>query len=193
MAEAREVTPRGPRRPVLFVHGAGPDEHEGSAGMAASLRDALGPGYAVRHPEMPEAGDPRYAAWRDRVSAELAALPVDEAVLVGHSLGASVLLKHLSEEEPRRPVSGLFLLAPPFWREEGWEVEEYALREDFALRLPEGLRVFLYHGRDDEVVPFAHLELYAARLPRATVRRLDGRGHWFGGDLSVVARDIMGL
>ncbi len=50
--------------------------------------------------------------------------------------------------------------------------------------------MFLYHGRDDEEVPFGHLALYEAKLPRATVRASDGRGHRFGDDLSEVARDV---
>ena len=49
------------------------------------------------------------------------------------------------------------------------------------------------NSRDDEVVPFAHAALYAQKLPRATVREFDGRGHQFGEDLSEVARDIGGL
>src|ERR687897_976388 len=48
----------------------------------------------------------------------------------------------------------------------------------------------LYHSRDDETVPFAHLALYAEKLPRATVKEFDGRGHQFDDDLSEVARDI---
>jgi predicted alpha/beta hydrolase family esterase len=113
-----------------------------------------------------------------------------EVVLVGHSVGAFVLLKYLSEEEPKKPVAGLFLVAAPYVGTGGWELDEYALREDFASELPEGLQVFLYHGRDDEEVPFEHLALYEANLPRAAVRVSDGRGHQFGDDLSEVARDI---
>ena len=119
-----------------------------------------------------------------------AAAPDGEAILVGHSLGASVLLKYVSEETADRPVAGLFLVATPYWGAEDWEVGEYELHPDFASKLPEDLPVFLYHSRDDEVVPFAHLALYAEKLPRATVREFDGRGHQFDADLSEVARDI---
>ncbi len=116
-----------------------------------------------------------------------------EVILVGHSLGASVLLKYLSEEQVERPVAGVFLLATPFWNSEDWEVEEYALGEDFASKIPTGVPMFLYHSRDDEVVPFAHLTLYARRLPQASIRKSDGRGHQFGDDLSELAGDIREL
>lgn len=48
-----------------------------------------------------------------------------------------------------------------------------------------------FNSRDDEIVPFAHLALYAAKLPQATIREVDGRGHQFGNDLADVAEDIM--
>ena len=177
---------------VLFVHGGGEGAYEEDKKLAENLRDVLGGAYDVRCPRMPGADSPEYGAWRDRISAELAALD-GEAILVGHSLGASILLKYLSEEAVERPVAGLFLVAPPYWGVEDWDVGEYELRPDFASKLPEGLPVFFYHSRDDEAVPFAHLALYAERILWATVREFDGRGHQFGDDLTEVARDIREL
>ncbi len=177
------------KRHVLFIHGGGEKVREADKKLAASLRDALGTSYDVRYPEMPAADRPGYETWKAQVAKELAALD-GKVILVGHSLGASVLLKYLSEEEVEKPVAGLFLVAAPYWGAEDWEVEEYELREDFASTLPGRLPVFFYHSRDDEVVPFGHLALYQAKLPKATVRELDGRGHQFGDDLSEVARDI---
>jgi predicted alpha/beta hydrolase family esterase len=177
------------KRHILFVHGAGDGAHEEDERLAASLRNALGDAYDVRYPQIPDEGAPAYAAWRDRIREELAAMD-GQVLLVGHSFGASVLLKFLSETHPERPIGGVFLVATPFWGTEDWEAA-YALREDFASKLPEGLPVFLYHSRDDDVVPFAHLALYAGRLPQATIRELDGCGHQFDDDLSEVARDIM--
>jgi predicted alpha/beta hydrolase family esterase len=179
------------KRHVLFVHGAGEGAHEEDKRLAASLRCVLGTSYDVRCPKMPDEDRPEYGAWKSRISEELAALD-GEAVLVGHSLGASILLKYLSEGRTEDPVAGVFLVAPPYWGVEDWEVDEYVLREDFASRLPEGLPVFFYHSRDDESVPFWHLALYAREVPHATVREFDGRGHQFDDDLSEVARDIEG-
>jgi predicted alpha/beta hydrolase family esterase len=138
---------------------------------------------------MPDEDRPEYGAWRDQIARELSALD-GEVVLVGHSLGASVLLKYLAEEKLQKPIAGLFLVAPPYWGAEDWEVGEYELQSDFASKLPEGLPVFLYHSRDDEWVPFSHLALYAGRLPQATIREFDGRGHQLDDDLSEVAWDI---
>jgi predicted alpha/beta hydrolase family esterase len=177
------------KKRVLFVHGGGEGAYEEDRKLAENLQDVLGEAYDVRFPRMPSADSPEYGAWRDHISQELAA-PDGEAILVGHSLGASVLLKYISEEAADRPVAGLFLVATPYRGAVDWEVGEYELQPDFESKLPEGLPVFLYHSRDDEVVPFAHLALYAEKLPRATVCEFDGRGHQFDADLSEVARDI---
>jgi predicted alpha/beta hydrolase family esterase len=180
------------KRDVLFVHGVGEGAHEADEKLAASLRGALGSGYDVRSPQMPNEGDPEVGAWKEKIAGEFAAMD-GEVILVGHSVGAHIVLRYLSEEEVEKPVAGLFLVAVPYVGTGGWEIEEDALREDFASELPEGLPVFLYHARDDEEVPFGHLALYEAKLPRATLREFDDRGHQFGDDLSEVARDIEAL
>ena len=179
------------KKQVLFIHGGGQGAYEEDKKLAASLRDVLGAAYGVRCPKMPAEDSPEYEAWKDQIAKELTALD-GEVTLVGHSLGASILLKYLSEEKVEKPVAGIFLVAPPYWGTEDWEVSEYALQDNFASRLPKELPMFFYHSRDDEWVPFAHLALYAEKLPQATFREFDDRGHQFNDDLSEVIQDIKG-
>src|SRR5262249_24330083 len=106
----------------------------------------------------------------------------------------SVALKHLSEERGgRESVAGLVLVATPFWGGSEWE-QEWALPEgwpDGGVELP---RIWFFHSRDDEVAPFAHLELYARRFPDATACPLNGYGHLFeGGDLTQIVKAIRAL
>jgi uncharacterized protein len=176
-------------RPVLFLHGGGEGAHKEDERLAANLQDELGAAYDVRCPQMTDEDSPEYETWRDRISLELAGLD-GEVILVGHSVGGSILLRYLSEGELEKPVAGLFLIAPPYWGLEDWEVSEYELREDFASKLSGDLPVFFYHSRDDEVVPFVHLAQYREKLPQARFHEVDGRGHQFDDDLSEVARDI---
>jgi uncharacterized protein len=180
------------KRQVLFIHGGGQGAYEADKELAANLRDELGAAYDVRCPEMPDEESPEYEAWKEEIEQELAMLD-GEVILVGHSLGALILLKYVSEVKMGKPVAGLFLVATPYVGTGGWEFEEDALREDFAAKLPLRLPVFLYHSHDDEVVPFAHLALYEAKLPQATIHEFDGRGHQFDNDLSEVARTIKSL
>ncbi|MGH3085803.1 MAG: RBBP9/YdeN family alpha/beta hydrolase [Rubrobacteraceae bacterium] len=177
---------------ILFVHGGGEGAHEEDKKMAASLHDELGVEYEVHAPKMPNEDSPEYEAWKDEIAKDVAAMD-GEVILVGHSFGASILLKYLSEEEVEKPLAGMFLIATPYWGTEDWEVAEYELREGFASKLPEETPIFFYHSRDDEWVPFSHLALYAQKLPRATIREFDGRGHQLAEDLSEVARDIEAL
>ena len=50
-----------------------------------------------------------------------------------------------------------------------------ALYDISPAKLAEDLPVFFYHSRDDEVVPIAHLALYAERLPQATMREFGAK------------------
>lgn len=177
-------------KPVLFIHGAGDGAYEEDRLMAASLQNALGVAYSMRYPKMPEDDSATYADWKAPIERELASLN-DPVILVGHSVGASVLVKYLCEEQIDKSVAALFLLASPYWgADDFWKWDEARLPEDVGAKLARIPRIFLYHSRDDETVPFAHLALYAAKLPQATIREIDGRGHQFGNDLAEVAEDI---
>ena len=176
------------KRGVLFVHGGGDNGYEADAPLAASLKQHLGPDYDVRDPEMKDTAAPDFG-WPQKIAGEIDAMPGD-IVLVGHSLGASMLLKYLSENTVTARVRGVFLLATPFWSgDEEWQ-RGLKLREDFATALPADVPIFLYHNQDDEEVDISHLAIYQEKLPRATVRKAATGGHQFNNDLAPVARDI---
>jgi len=177
---------------VLFLQGAGQGAYDADAALAASLERALGSKYEVHFPRMPNEADPKMDSWKRKIHDELSSIP-GKVLLVGHSMGGAVLLKYLAEEEVGKPIAGLFLLAAPSWDEDRWNFDDLKLPPDIAERLASIPRIFLYHSRDDAIVPFAHLALHRARLPQATIREVDGRGHQFGNDLAEVARDITAL
>jgi predicted alpha/beta hydrolase family esterase len=183
------------KKQVLFIQGGGEGAYEEDEKLVAYLRNALEAVYEVRYPQMPNEREPDYELWKVQIKKELAALE-GKVILVGHSLGGSVLLKYLAEEKIEKAIAGIFLMATPYWGGDGWQYEGYeriALPEAFASKLPSGAPIFLYHSRDDEIVPFAHLALYAEKLPQATIREFDGRGHQFNNDLYEVASDIANL
>jgi hypothetical protein len=90
-------------------------------------------------------------------------------------------------------LPGVFLIATPFVGEGGWQLSDVALPDDFAKDLPSGVPIFLYHARDDDVVPFAHLGLYRQKIRHATLRELESGGHQINNDLSIVAADIISM
>ena len=180
------------RKHILFVHGAGnKDKPLGSGKLIAYLQEQLGSDYQVLAPDMPDPNHPRYLAWRNQIAQELDKLDAD-VLLIGHSLGGSMLLKYLAEGTYQKPIAGMFLVAVPYWGKQDWELE-YAAPDDFASHLPPIRHLFLYHSRSDEEVPFASLLRYQEQLPQATVRVLDGKQHSFTEGLPLLAQDIKRL
>jgi predicted alpha/beta hydrolase family esterase len=180
-------------RQVLFVQGGGEGVHDRwDNQLVDSLGRELGPGYEIRYPAMPNEDDPRYAAWKKALEPELAAL-AHGAVVIGHSVGGTILINGLAERTPPSTLGAICLIATPFVGEGGWTTDDIEPQPDLAARLPRDVPIFLYHGRNDDTVPFAHVELYARLLPRAHVRRLAGRDHQLGDQLTEVAVDLRRL
>lgn len=178
---------------VLFIQGAGEGANAEDALLADSLRVELGAGFDVHFPTMIDEDDAELDVWSRQIDEAIASVHGD-VIAVGHSVGASILVKHLSETELDPRIAGVFLLATPFWGGDGiWTWEEGKLERSAAKRLSQRIPVFLYHCEDDEVVPFSHLRPNADFLRGATVKVLQTGGHQFGNDLSVVARDIRSL
>src|SRR3989337_302397 len=98
---------------LIFFHGGGSEEdYEADAKLVASLKLQLGSGYSVHYPLLPDNGTPDLGR-RKQISSEISASE-DNVILVGHSLGASMLLACLSEMEIKKKIAGIFLLATPF-------------------------------------------------------------------------------
>ena len=173
---------------VLFIQGGGEGAYDEDKALADSLQSELGAEYQVVYPPMPDEDAPTYEAWANAIRNELSTF-ADGFIVAGHSFGASILLKVFAENQPENSPRGIFLLATPYWGASDWEVDEYALSDDFAAHLP-NVPISLYHCKDDEIAPLEHLKVYAAKLPRATVREFDVGGHQFNNDLSAVAADI---
>jgi predicted alpha/beta hydrolase family esterase len=182
------------RHQLLFIQGGGAkgthDEWDNK--LVESLGRELGPDYEIRYPLMPNEADPNYARWESALRSELAMLR-DGAILVGHSVGATILINALGEEPPGLRLRGIFLIAAPFIGKDGWPSEDIEPMSGLGVRLPERVPVYLYHGSEDETVPFEHVGLYARAIPQAVVRRLASRNHQLDEDMSEVAADILRL
>jgi uncharacterized protein len=180
------------KKHVLFVHGAGEGAYKEDALLANNLQKELGSDYDVRYPAMPDEANAPYELWKRKIEKEITVMQ-KPVVLVAHSVGASHLAKILTEIEKTTSIIGIFLLNAPFWGGEGWRYEGYKeleLSKDVASKFPKDASVFLYQTRNDEIVPFSHLALYAKLLPQAIMREIDKGGHQLNNDLSQVAADI---
>jgi uncharacterized protein len=181
------------KKHVLFIQGGGGEEdHAADAKLVASLQNVLGEDYVVHYPLLSDDESAPDFGRKKQISKEISLIK-GEIILVAHSLGASMLLKYLSESQVQKKIAGIFLIATPFWSgDEDWK-QGLKLRQNFADKLPKGVPIFLYHSRDDEEAPFAHLGLYAQNLPHATVREIASGGHQLNNDLSLVAKDIQSI
>jgi len=77
---------------VLFIHGAGEGAYEADKKLAASLQQSLGPEYQVHYPAMPDEENAPYEQWKHQIDKELATMQ-EPIFLIGHSVGASIVMK----------------------------------------------------------------------------------------------------
>ena len=111
---------------VLFVQGGGAGAHdEWDDKLVASLRRRLGAGYDVRYPRMPDEHEPSYAGWSEAIRREMLSM-AGGAVVVGHSVGATILVHALAEQPPEPDLRAIVLIAPPFVGAGGWASEEFS-------------------------------------------------------------------
>lgn len=178
---------------VLFIHSAGPQEPGlGSEPLVKLMQQALGQSYKLICPAMPNPENPDYNDWKRCLEKQLEIIDED-IILAGHSLGGSVLLKLFSEMPYQKTVSGLIVIAAPFWGEKNWDRDEFKLKRNFASHLAFIPRIFLYHSRDDLVVPYEHVFRYAESLPNAVLRISDHHGHNFSSPCPELISDIKAL
>jgi predicted alpha/beta hydrolase family esterase len=180
-------------RRILFVQGAGKGVHDQwDNKLVDSLRRELGKHYAIRYPRMPQEDDPSYAVWKPALDRELAALRED-SILIGHSVGGTLLVKTLTEQSRALKFGAICMIAAPFVGGGGWQSEAIRFPPNLDAQLPGGVPIHLWHGLDDDVVPSSHVELYARAIPEARVHRLPGRDHQLNDDLQEVAAVILSL
>jgi pimeloyl-ACP methyl ester carboxylesterase len=180
-------------RQVLFIQGGGAGTHdEWDDKLVDSLRRELGNGFEVGYPRMPAEDDPSDATWGPAILQQIASLD-EGAIVVGHSVGATILVHALANRPLATRLGAIVLIAAPFVGAGGWPGDEFELSSDLGARLPADLPIHLFHGLEDETAPPAHADLYARAIPQAQLHRQPGRDHQLGNDLADVARVIRTL
>ncbi|GHB65913.1 RBBP9/YdeN family alpha/beta hydrolase [Persicitalea jodogahamensis] len=180
------------KQPLLFIQGGGDDGYEADKALVNSLRESLGNQYEIHYPAMPSDESAPDFGWLQQIDSEVSENE-DGVILVAHSLGASMLLKYISEYPVIKKIKGIFLIATPHWSgDEEWQAG-LKLKKDFAKKLPDKVPLYLYHSRDDEEVSFAYLDYYKQNLNQATFREIKSGGHQLNNDLTIVANDINSL
>ena len=180
------------RNHILFIQGGGNGGYEADEKLVDSLRLALGLTYEISYSRIISDESKKDYGWLQEIGKAIAGIKT-ELILVGHSFGASMLLKWLSENKIKEQVTGIFLIATPFWSgDEDWE-QGFKLKENFVDHLPAGVPVYFYHCKDDEEITFDSLLQYKQKVPQAIFREINNGGHQLNNDLTIVANDIKSL
>ena len=108
-------------------------------------------------------------------------------VCVGSSLGASFLAKYLSEETIGIHISQLHLAAGRFFtRDESFRIDA-ALLPNVAKQCD---KIFIYHSKDDFVVPFEDASKFKQALPMASLVVFEDRGHFLQEEFPELIENI---
>ena len=142
--------------------------------------------YETAFPTMPNIYNARYRAWKIWFEKIIPFLSGEKLVMIGHSLWAMFLAKYLSENIFPQKIAQLHMVSGCFDENdllESWERDYLA---DFIFD-PNTLKnieqqvdkVFIYHSKDDTIVPFSHSEKYLSYLPHAMMNIFEDKGHFW--------------
>ncbi|MCK9351715.1 MAG: alpha/beta hydrolase [Candidatus Paceibacterota bacterium] len=142
-----------------------------------SLQEKLGGAFDVLQPRMPNASNAQYEEWKLWFE-KAAVLLDDDIILVGHSLGGIFLAKYLSENDFPKKIKATFLISAPFSNGEDEPLGSFVLSKPLKKMEKQGGKIFLYHSKDDKVVPFTEVKKYIDQLAGATTHFFEDRGHF---------------
>lgn len=141
-------------------------------------------------PQMPNKSNCKYDEWTLWFEKFVPFLN-DGVILIGHSQGGIFLAKYLSENKFPKEIGGVLLVAAPYDKDSaGYSVLSFSVPQTLDLQTD---NIFLYHSKDDPVVPFDALEQYQKLLPHAKVRVLEDRKHINQEEFPEILEDIKSL
>lgn len=153
-----------------------PKPHE--ANWFPYARDELAAqGYGVVIPELPTPYDPNYADCEE----VLDGLPIHEkTLLVGHSLGAGLILRYMSEQ--RELVVAKAILVAPWLDPDGkyGDLFKFKIDRDIGERCKSGL--IIYYSSDDDRQAQDSLEKICSSVLDARYRNIPEYGHFMLGN-----------
>jgi uncharacterized protein len=155
----------------------------------SNLSSDLGDEYDVILPRMPNSNNARYLEWKIWFE-KIVALLDETVVFIGHSLGGIFLVKYLSENNSPKKIKGLFLVAAPYNTPKDHPLVDFTITNSLDRVEGQSEKIFLYHSKDDVVVPFDNAESYQTELRGATLRVFEDRGHFNSENFPEIVQDI---
>jgi len=194
---------------VLVIHGGNAFETHGAyidylktkeltledstyKGWKDNLAADLSADFDVFTPRMPNAFNARYAEWKIWFE-KLLALMDNDLILIGHSLGGIFLIKYLSENKIDKKISATFLVAAAYNTPSIHPLVDFVITTNLSGLEKQGGEIYIYHSKDDQVVPYSNCEDLAKALPLAKVKVFTDRGHFHQPNFPELVQDIKSL
>lgn len=186
------------KKQILVIHGGNVFEHKNDFykylkeknldprltyyDWKKNLKNDLSEDFEVFLLNMPNKDNADYQAWKIWFEKYFIFLNKNiPLILIGHSLGGIFLVKYLSENEISNfNISQLHLVASPFsnlnslgnpLRNFSFNVEKLNLIENQVEK------IFIYHSKDDFVVPFSHGINFSNIFKSSTFIKFENLGH----------------
>ena len=160
-----------------------------------SLAEQLGGEYEMYMPTMPNSQNAKYAEWKMWFERYFEFLH-DGVILIGHSQGGYFLAKYLSENTMPVRIAALYLVAAPFepadfGKEDGGD---FSFDSNILPHLAGQVdKIFLFHSKDDPIVPYTHAEKFKEAIPEATLYTFEHNGHFIQEEFPEIIASIREL
>jgi len=142
------------------------------------LGPELGKGFEVLQPRMPNPMNAKYSEWKLWFE-KIIPLLDHEVILVGNSLGGLFLAKYLSTTIFPKKIRALFLLAAPYSKADKTEdPSDFAKLSSLARIASQAHNTFIFHSKDDPLVPVSEAKRYKRELPTAQLRLFTNKAHF---------------
>ncbi len=143
-----------------------------------SLEERLEGNFKVIAPMMPCKFNAKYKEWKIWFD-KLIPFLKDGVVMIGHSLGGIFLAKYLSENDFPKKISATYIIAAPYDTENSeYSLADFVLPKSLEKFQRQGGKIFIYHSKDDPIVPFSDSEKYLKSIPEAKRIIFTDKGHF---------------
>lgn len=139
--------------------------------------------YNVFRPEMPNRKNAKYKLRKLRFEKVLKKANIENLTLIGHSLWGMFLIKYLWENWFPKKIKQLHLVSAVLDNTDMPEEEKYLGDFEYNPKIIPNLEkycenIFIYHSKDDPIIPYSHGEKIKSYLPKAKFLRFENKWHF---------------
>ncbi len=129
-------------------------------------------GWQILAPKMPCKSNSKYKHWKIWFEKFLPFIK-KESMLVGHSLGGSFFAKYFQENEVGK-FAQLHLVSPAYNLKAGG----FTHKDNFSLLEKQFNAIYIYHSKNDPVVPFEDSEHFHRLIPKSKFIQFENKHHF---------------